>query len=299
MKHIDKHNNSKSWEEEQVELFKNLKPSFKEDKEDVWEALFDKTDNQDTASKNKTTTANLKPIKGGIDWPKMLAAASVILIIGATLFCKLYTTTVDCNRGEHLAQTLPDGSTVQLNSESSISYAPYWWYFDRSVSLDGEAFFEVQKGKKFTVTSTLGNTTVLGTSFNIFARDNVYKVLCTTGKVKVSTANEKNSVTLEPNQLAELENQTTLKKSSNIQANNIIGWKDNKFNFVATPLVDVFQEIERQYDVKLDIKSVPQHLHTGSFNKNKDVESTLNLICLTFNLKFEKIKNKNYKIEPL
>jgi transmembrane sensor len=300
MKHIDNHNNSESWEEKQVELFKNLTPSFKQEKAAVWDALFDKIEHSTSFPESKTvTSAKQKPLKIAIDWPKILIAASVVLIIGATLFCSLYTTSVDCSRGEHLAQTLPDGSKVQLNSESSISYSPYWWYFNRSITLKGEAFFEVKKGKKFTVKSTLGNTTVLGTSFNIFARNNTYKVLCTTGKVQVSTANKKNSVTLEPNQLAELKNQTILKRSSNVQANNIIAWKDNKFNFIATPLIEVFQEIERQYDVKLDIKGIPQHLHTGYFSKNKKVESTLNLICLTFNLKFKKTKNKNYKIEPL
>lgn len=68
--------------------------------------------------------------------------------------------------------TLPDGSVVRLNSVSRLSYKPLGWYFSRSAELSGEAFFEVEKGSKFTIYSMLGSTSVLGTSFNnVTARD--------------------------------------------------------------------------------------------------------------------------------
>ena len=82
--------------------------------------------------------------------------------------------------------TLPDNSIVTLRGGSELSYAPYWWFADRSLQFEGEAFFDVEKGSSFTVQSDNGVTQVLGTSFSIYANDENYEVFCKTGKVKSS-----------------------------------------------------------------------------------------------------------------
>ena len=83
-----------------------------------------------------------------------------------------------------------------LNSASSLSYYPFWWSFDKKAELNGEAFFEGEHAKNFTITSDKAETTVLGTSFNIYARDNDYQVTCVTGKVKVLALISKDEVDL-------------------------------------------------------------------------------------------------------
>ena len=105
--------------------------------------------------------------------------------------------------------------------------------------------YEVITGNNFAVTSTLGTTQVLGTSFNIFSREEVYRVTCVTGKVRVSSSPD-NKVILLPNHQAEIlaNGQILVNKQADVTTE--ISWKNNIFLFTATPIRQVFREIERQ-----------------------------------------------------
>jgi len=61
---------------------------------------------------------------------------------------RFYTQTITVPKGHHLVAQLPDGSTVDLNADTKLSYHPYWWRFARTVNFEGEGFFKVKKGKK-------------------------------------------------------------------------------------------------------------------------------------------------------
>ena len=267
---------------EEEALFKQLKVPFKEDKEAVWERLSEQTTKASTMAKVRT-----------LPWGKMVAAAVLLLVCTAT-FCTFYTRTIDCAEGQHVAHLLPDGSEVTLNAASSLSYAPYAWSFQRAVHLEGEAFFEVEKGSRFTVFSALGQTSVLGTSFNIFARESAYRVFCATGKVQVNASNE--SVILTPNELAILKEKAILKKQSNVASKAVVGWLNNKFNFNKVVATAVFKEIERQYNVRIDASQVPNVPYSGGFEKSNDIEITLEVICTGLNLQFENVNNRQYRI---
>ena len=112
-------------------------------------------------------------------------AAVFVLFLGISGFFRFYSKTITTQAGSHLAMSLPDGSKVNLNAQSTLTYHPYWWRFERKVTFEGEGFFEVEKGKRFSVISKLGTTQVLGTTFNIFSRNDVYRVTCISGSVKV------------------------------------------------------------------------------------------------------------------
>jgi ferric-dicitrate binding protein FerR (iron transport regulator) len=91
-----------------------------------------------------------------------VVAAGIAILFGIAGFMRLYTKNINTTAGTHLLVMLPDKSTVNLNAESFISYKPYWWRFKREVEFEGEGLFEVEKGKKFSVISKLGTTTVVG-----------------------------------------------------------------------------------------------------------------------------------------
>jgi ferric-dicitrate binding protein FerR (iron transport regulator) len=85
---------------------------------------------------------------------------------------------------------LPDGSRVKLNANSELSLAKDWEIGEnRKVYLTGEAFFEVKKipetGAKFSVICKGINIEVLGTSFNVFSRDEETEVYLEEGQVKL------------------------------------------------------------------------------------------------------------------
>lgn len=272
--------------EEQDEFFQHLKVPYKRDKQAVWEEL-----NQTIEGKAKTKIIPLLLTKVG-------AAAAVIAILTVG-FMRFYITTVESKRGEHLAHTLPDNSVVHLNAASSIRYAPYWWSWQRSVTLKGEAFFEVEKGSSFIVSSELGYTEVLGTSFNIYARNTDYRVFCKTGKVGVSTADLEQSIVLVPNERGVLRQDVLLKEKEE-NAETSTAWLNNKFHFNNMPLNQVLEELERQYDLKIeyDKGAFTMLEYVGFFDKGEKIDSTLKIVGETMGFTYIKENDQLYKLLP-
>lgn len=249
-----------------------ITPQWSKSKDEIWNDVFSDLEETKTLSGNKR-----------LSFRKYAAAAVVTLIIATSAFAWLYETTEQAERGSHLAVNLPDGSKVNLNADSKLSYKPYWWFASRSVTLKGEAFFEVTPGSSFTVKSSGNEVRVLGTSFNVFARAEGYSVTCLTGKVEVKANNQK--TTLTPNMQVRLR-EGKLDISDNIDGLQTIGWTQNKFSFIGVPLADVIKEIERQYDIRIAANAKLDYLYTGNFSKEKKPEEVLEIVGKPFGITF-------------
>lgn len=277
--------NSKMTEKEN-NFFNKVELPFDKSKDEVWEMMAARLD-----KKPESRTARLLP---GRLW---IGLAATILVLAAIFsVMRFYTTTIHNPAGQHLTANLPDGSLVELNAQSTLKYHPLWWRFSREVGFEGEGFFKVQKGKAFKVISGLGRTIVLGTSFNIFSRDEEYKVSCFTGKVKVVSNSEDEAILL-PGYHAEVEQKGSIKVFKNHQAKEAVSWRDGMFSFTAVPLIRVIREIERQYAVSIDLNIQKDYDYTGFFSKNKPLEQVLDIICKTFGLTFEKKSDRHYLIK--
>lgn len=185
--------------------------------------------------------------------------------------------------------TLPDGSTVNLNAESTISYDQESFTAGRYISLKGEAFFSVKKGKQFQVTTELGKVTVLGTSFNIFARDKKWVVSCFSGKVKVEDQNGKDII-LTKGEEAIYKNGEFIAKT---HYGDVPSWQKGLFNYSNIPLEDVFEELQRQFDVRFIYKnSEIQDLRFTGTVSNKSLETTLNIIAKSMGINYKINKEK-------
>lgn len=222
-------------------------------------------------------------------------AASLLILVGLGSFFRFYTTQVTTSAGYHQLANLPDGSTVELNAESTLKYHPYWWRFNRQLSFEGEGLFKVEKGKKFAVVSSNGTTEVLGTSFNIFSRNEVYKVTCLTGSVKV-ISKIKEEVVLKPNSKAEIQTNGKIKVIQNIDPFPEISWEKNIFLFTATPIMEVFYEIERQYGVTISAKIDTYSLYSGNFTRKHNIEEVLSFVCPALGLKYSKKSEKQFLV---
>lgn len=283
--------NKKLTEEEEKDFFEKLKVSYSKSKEDVWQNLAQKIKVKPIEQKKATKIISLNKVSLGI-------AASIFLLISVGLFARFYTKTIQVEKAEFRTHTLPDNSKIYLNAETQISYRPYWWYFSRTLSLEGEAFFEVEKGSEFTVYSEKGSTAVLGTKFNILARDEEYQVYCTEGKVGVS--NDKNTkIVLKKGDLGKLSQNGSFTKiiQKDFSKEEILAWRLKKFTYNNTPLQKVFKDLERHYDVKIvwNYRN-SQQLYTGLFSRTVSVEEALDIICSTFDLQFKKRKQGTYVI---
>ena len=119
-------------------------------------------------------------------WKKLASVAAIAVTIFGVMTLFSADISIDSHRAIQVSHALPDGSQVILNSDSELEYNDNFSH-DRTLNLNGEAFFQVEKGKSFTVVTNEGEVAVLGTSFNVLARDGVFVVSCKTGKVRVYT----------------------------------------------------------------------------------------------------------------
>lgn len=188
-----------------------------------------------------------------------VAASIAILFTVFQLFNS--GTTYTTNYGEQMAVNLPDGSEVLLNSKSEISFNESTWSTNRMIELKGEAFFKVQKGSDFVVSTDKGSVTVLGTQFNVTTNDDLIEVSCYEGKVKVDS--EKKVIFL--TQGKAYRNINGISEEWEFKDNEPT-WKNGESSFVSIPLKYVVEAIENQYSVQIDASKInSENKFTGAF----------------------------------
>jgi len=190
---------------------------------------------------------------------------AAVLVIGLALWFGLSDfsgVVLDAPKGEQLSHVLPDRSEVRLNAGSRITYSEKDWESDRSLQLQGEAFFDVEKGATFQVETTIGSVQVLGTEFNVRQRKGLFQVRCFEGKVAVRTGGQ--TIELTPGQGVRLLGEEVLKITHN---NTKPQWLEDQSHFEALPYFMVMEELMRQFDVTIQYPTDLQHeLFTGGFD---------------------------------
>lgn len=228
-------------------------------------------------------------------------AASFILAIGAlflfqdSIFNISGPTEVNTQLANSEELTLPDGSNVYLNADSKISYSEKNWASARNITLEGEAFFEVEKGSRFVVSTAYGNVEVLGTSFNVNTRNERLEVSCKTGKVRVSTRDGLSSQTITPG-MKTIAEAGVVQEPLTVETDQVGSWRGGEFFFESVMLTEVLDEFERQFDVTLDYdkKALKERVYTGYFD-NGNMNEAIQLICMAMGLQYE-INDKTIRI---
>jgi ferric-dicitrate binding protein FerR (iron transport regulator) len=189
---------------------------------------------------------------------------------------------------------LPDGSEVWLNSGTTISF-PRQYGETRNVELSGQAYFYVVKdGKPFVVKTGFGSIEVMGTSFDAkaYANDN-FETTLVEGSVKIVDGNNR-TATLKPGQQATItpDGEFSL---LNVNTGNITSWREGKLVFIKTPFVEVAKDLERWYNVKIELQG--ERLKKIGYTGTIELETfgeVLELINVTTPIKYS--FNKNTRI---
>ena len=211
------------------------------------------------------------------------------------------TITKSTKQGQKLTIKLKDGSTIVLNSNSSVSYPETFDKERRMIKLKGEAFFEVAEDhlRPFSVQAGNTTTTALGTSFDInsYDPDNI-KISLATGKVKVST-NVKGTVkdqTLKPGDAITYLSKSQQFKMTEFDYKKDFLWKEGILYFEDAPFNEVIKRLEMWYGVKFETNAGNSSIksYTGKFD-NETLENTLK--SMSYSLDFDySINKKNIKI---
>ncbi|RDI12105.1 FecR family protein [Flavobacterium sp. AG291] len=217
-------------------------------------------------------------------------AAMLILALGVTYFVYTNkTTTAFAENGQRTEFLLPDNSSVTLNSGSEADYKAWNWKNNRKLHLDGEAYFKVAKGQTFDVITTMGKVTVVGTQFNVKARDNRFDVTCFEGKVRVSSNG--NTILLTPGMSVAFDNGKQLDMPSDEDTQP--GWLTYEVNYQHEELGRIIEEMKRQYrvDIELSDKQISTIKHSGKIPMN-NIGDALEIIETAHHLKSHKAGNK-------
>jgi ferric-dicitrate binding protein FerR (iron transport regulator) len=207
---------------------------------------------------------------------------------------------VATDRGERANITLPDGTNVTVNSESTLRYAPQTFnQSERCVKFEGEAYFDVAKKTSlpFIINTNDLRVKVLGTKFNLSARSNDAEVQLSLeeGHVSLLSLLSKDEKEVFANQQAVLDKSTgkiTVISVADIKNNS--SWRRSELIFGNANLSDVLAKLENNYDITITMPAginISGDLFTGSIPSNNLLEA-LEIIKLSYHLNYKLLGNK-------
>ena len=197
-------------------------------------------------------------------------------------------------RGQITSLTLFDGSTVWLNSGSTIKYSSDFDKNKRDVYLEGEAYFDVTHDpqRPFIVHLENSQVKVYGTKFNVIAypgSDHIEAVLM---KGKIEFMANSQSIVLEPHDRVVFSPGAGTVKKDQVDIEKVSAWKKGKYYYDDEKLSNIIQQLQRWYDIEFvfDEKELSHYTFTGVINREKSIQYNLKLIELTnkINAEFKK-----------
>lgn len=192
---------------------------------------------------------------------------------------------------------LPDSTVVWLNSGSSLKYNQAFGKRDREVALSGEGYFVVKKDKSkpFLVLTVELDVKVMGTVFNVRAynEDEDVEVNLIEGVVNVSFPEIKNagSLTMKPNEKLVFNKQSKHMETYQTDAYRSTLWTSGKLCFVDATIDQISKDLERKYEVKIQIenKQIKKELFSGSLNLNLSLKEILSYIDVDKKFKISQV----------
>ncbi|MBQ8422595.1 MAG: FecR domain-containing protein [Bacteroidales bacterium] len=195
--------------------------------------------------------------------------------------------------GQRATVTLPDGTSVQLNSCSELRYPAVFSDGDRRVYVEGEAMFDVAKEteRPFVVETFAYDIKVLGTKFNVIAEEECQE-FCTAlidGRVSILNKEDVEVVELRPDQIVKVIDG----KLHKIQSDNVAAqyrWTDGVISCSGQTFEELMRKFERSFGVNIEIEmtSVPVlDLRRMKVNVNDGIVHAFSMLKLNAEFEYE------------
>lgn len=232
------------------------------------------------------------------------AAAAVFFILAAS---SIYLSTIGKEAEPNLLQqyvptaevqnlTLPDGTKVQLNSQSTLLYPQEFTGKDRSVFLIGEANFKVKPDKKhpFIVKSNNLQVTALGTEFNVAAypENPIIAATLISGSVLVEYDDLKSQVILNPNEQLAYHKCTRQHHLNIPDMKDVTAWQRGELVFREMSLKEIITILERKYPYTFEyrLKNLKEDKYSFRFKDKATLSEVMDVIVNV-------VGQMNYKIK--
>lgn len=247
-------------------------------------------------------------------WSKVAAAVALFGVL-TVLLLNHYSQNIQSARQVSVKNggikkiILSDGTLVWLNAGSKLNYNTDFNKTNRTVYLEGEAYFEIAPGKKtipFLVNTKNYTVRDIGTKFNLkaYPNDSFFETTVIKGEVAVegnvdNNAREMNRIYVKPRQLLRIYypkaekyavkeddkdaknlNEIQMQQIDSAKMNRYDGWKDDLLVFDGNTLDEISKVLERRYNVKIvmadaDLQNIR---YSGSFKSVASIDKVLELI---------------------
>ena len=239
-------------------------------------------------------TSTSDKIAGWIQQYSRVLAAAVALIALTSFFIFVPRTAV-VPYGEIATLELPDGSVIEMNSGTEIRYSRFYRFSNRTIELNGEAFFTVaDHGHPFIVVANGVSVEVTGTQFNVrswhddLSRETIVTVaegevlfypMLKREQMVVLTAGK--SSRWNPELVQPSEPESSLFEDA-------AAWRDFRFVFRNQSLGSILRDLERRFNItiELDIPGIESSPLTAYYSQQVSLESVLDDICTVKGLRY-------------
>lgn len=240
------------------------------EKEKLRQEIFAKVKATTAARPQKPPTTSITPGRKLYPfWYRIAAVWAGLLLLAVAYY--LYVgqqndfTIVQTAYGEIKTITLPDGSEVMLNANSTLRYATNWkentdiQQAPRQVWLDGEAFFSVvhtQHDQKFQVLTSNLNVEVLGTEFNVNNRRGDTRVVLQSGKVKLAIDNNDvpSELVMAPGEFVAYSEKDRSITKKMVNPQHYSAWRNQELILDNTSLAEIAWVLEDYYGFEVIIQ---------------------------------------------
>ncbi len=244
------------------------------DKKEILEKILTKIEEGNTKGQEQSKIFFLSPV-----YRIAISTAASLLLLFLLHF---FMSTIKISSKDLISSsyTLPDNSRIVLDFESSFSYPRYWWKHE--VSLNGNAYFEVEKGENFTVKTKYGKVKVLGTRFNIEETSDGLLIECFEGKIKFKT--KRNEQHIDAGSAIVLKGEKIEVKKQTTEDYPDIAMFNQHFSQVNIKVVA--EEIEYFFNIKIELKDTTLQKHFSGHIYASDCKEALKMLCEPLALKY-------------
>ncbi|MEM6842069.1 MAG: FecR domain-containing protein [Bacteroidota bacterium] len=267
------------------EAFGDVYQAYTPDKEQGWQAIEQRLDDTPVVELSNRTVRSTW-------WLRAAAIAGVFFgLVYLTQWLAVPKgwgfAKVSTSVHERTQVTLADGTQVWLNGNTELRYPDDFNDSTRTVYLTGEAFFDVTRdeSKPFQIISDKAVTRVLGTSFEVSARDTAVTVTVASGIVALSERNASaKRVVLRPGDQGVFRSSTGEVIQVDTVSQNAFAWHTRRIILANQPLAEVGLLLQEVYQREVQVEPTIQNLKLTAEFDNQSLEEVLDVLDLTLNI---------------
>lgn len=237
----------------------------------------------------------------------MAIAAALALPLAAALWLFMPSpespmTLASTTTGETKNISLTDGTIITLNENTTLKYPATFASDERTVVLDGEAYFEVASdaSRPFQVHTEKATVTVLGTKFNVrsITEEKNIKVNVDEGKVRFSSTLIGKGVLLTKGEEGNYDLNTNQITEKDVPHKNATAWKTKNLLYKGSPLKTVIEDLEKLYKVSISISNTLMvNCQVTARFRDATPQNVLDYLVKVYGMELEEINQKTFELK--